>query len=245
MLRVVVVDDEPAGRRAVTGLIARHPTLQLVGQAGSAAAAAAMIARLQPDAVFLDVQMAGGDGFRVMAEMPAPPKIVFVTAHAAYATRAFDVEAVDFLLKPVQPDRFARAVRRLQRALATPALATPARSARAAEPNRLAIASGRGTRIVALADLLAVHADGDGTQLRLRGGETWAGREPIGRLAPQLPMPPFLRLSRSLIVNTGAVAEMKVLSRDVAHLGLVDGSPPLLLGRTAAAALRRHLRGAA
>ncbi|MBN8926222.1 MAG: hypothetical protein BGO51_27500 [Rhodospirillales bacterium 69-11] len=240
MLRVIVVDDEAAGRRAVAQLIGRHSSLQLVGQAGSAATATALIARLRPDAVFLDVQMAGGDGFRVLADMPLPPKIVFVTAHAAYATRAFDVEAVDFLLKPVQPDRFARAVRRLHRAVAVPT----GRSAVEAATGRLAVASGRGTRIVALADLLAVHADGDGVQLRLRGGETCAARESIGRFAAQLPTPPFLRLSRSLLVNTAALAAMEVLSRDAVRVGLADGSPPLLLGRTAATALRRHLRGA-
>ncbi len=245
MLKVVVIDDEAASRKALTRLIARHATLHLVGQAHSAASGAALIARLRPDAVFLDVQMAGLYGFRRLAQLPAAPRIVFVTAHAAYAMHAFDVEAVDFLLKPVQPERFARAVRRLlQLGPIHPATDAPAR-ALAADPARptLAVPIARGTQIVPIDDILAIHADGDDSRMRLAGGAACLVRRSIGGLAPLLPKPPFLRLDRSLIVHTGRIAGIQTVSRDRTLVTLDGATTPLALGRTGAAALRQHLHG--
>lgn len=236
-----MIDDERAAREAVTRLIARHAALQLVGQAASASAGLALIAKTDPHAVFLDVQMAGSDGFRMLAQLPAPPRIVFVTAHAAYATRAFDVEAVDFLLKPVQPERFARAVRRLLRLHGTGGNGPAAPAADPARPT-LAVPVPRGTRIVAIDDILAIHADGDDARMRLAGDAECLVRRSIGGLAPMLPAPPFLRVDRSLILHTGRIAGLEAVSRDRTRVLLAGSAAPVSLGRTGAAALRQFLR---
>lgn len=243
MLKVVVVDDESASREAIVRLIARHPTLHLVGQANSAASGAALIARVRPDAVFLDVQMAGSDGFRLLAELPVPPKVVFVTAHAAYATRAFDVEAVDFLLKPVQPERFARSVRRLQKLLAprAPANAPPLAQSASLARGSLTLPIARGTRIIALDDILFVQADRDDSRVRLAGDTECIVRRSIGDLAALLPTPPFLRTHRSLIVHTARIVAFETVTRDQTRLSLDGTTSQLLLGRTGGTTLRQYL----
>lgn len=239
MLNVIVVDDEPAGRLAITRLIARHAGLNLVGEAASAAAAVALIARRSPDVAFLDIQMAGGDGFRVIADAPRAPRIVFVTAHANHAARAFDVEAVDFLLKPVQPHRFARTVRRLQKLLLPGAPATAAGGA----DGTLVIPVAGGRRIVPAMDVLAIVADGDDSRLLMAGDGEWRARRSIGAFAGHLPAPPFRRLGRSLILNLERVAAIETISRDSTRVMLQENRQALQLGRKAAMLLRRDLPG--
>jgi two-component system LytT family response regulator len=243
MLNVIVVDDEPAGRLAITRLIARHAGLNLVGEAASAAAAVALIARRNPDVAFLDIQMAGGDGFRVIADAPVAPRIVFVTAHANHAAKAFDVEAVDFLLKPVQPHRFARTVRRLQKLLLPGAPATAAGRADGRADGTLVIPVPGGRRIASAMDVLAIVADGDDSRLLLAGNGEFRARRSIGAFAGQLPTPPFRRLGRSLILNIERVAAIETISRDSTRVTLQENGQELLLGRKAAILLRRDLPG--
>jgi two-component system LytT family response regulator len=243
MLNVIVVDDEPAGRLAITRLIARHAGLNLVGEAASAAAAVALIARRNPDVAFLDIQMAGGDGFRVIADAPVAPRIVFVTAHANHAAKAFDVEAVDFLLKPVQPHRFARTVRRLHRLLLPAGVPAPDGGASGAADGTLVIPVTGGRRIAPAMDVLAIVADGDDSRVLMAGNAELRARRPIGAFAGHLPTPPFRRLGRSLILNLGRVAAIETISRDSTRVMLQDHGHPLLLGRKAAMLLRRDLAG--
>src|SRR5690606_37407181 len=116
-LRVLIVDDEPPARARVRRYLAAYPEFEVVGKAGSGTEAVEAVARLEPDVVFLDVQMPGLDGFGVLAELDARgglPHVVFVTAYDAYAVRAFEVHAIDYLLKPFSEERFARALERIK-----------------------------------------------------------------------------------------------------------------------------------
>ena len=115
-MRVLIVDDERRARERLARLLAALPGVEVVGEAPHGVAALEAIPRVQPDAVFLDVQMPGLTGFEVLDTLPAAvrPLVVFVTAHDEYALQAFDVSAVDFLVKPVTPDRVARALVRLR-----------------------------------------------------------------------------------------------------------------------------------
>jgi two-component system LytT family response regulator len=115
-MRVLIVDDERRARERLSRLLATMPDIEVVGEAAHGVAALEAIPRVVPDAVFLDVQMPGLTGFEVLAALPASdrPLVVFVTAHDQYALQAFDVSAVDFLVKPVTPDRVARALSRLR-----------------------------------------------------------------------------------------------------------------------------------
>jgi two-component system LytT family response regulator len=114
MIRVAVVDDEPVAREGLRLWLATEPDVTLVGEAASVADASALVLRERPDLLFLDVQMPGGDGFDVIERIGAEhlPEVVFVTAHERHALRAFEVSALDFLLKPVREDRFRMALDR-------------------------------------------------------------------------------------------------------------------------------------
>jgi len=115
-MRVLVVDDERRARERLARLLAAFPDIEIAGEAADGIAAIESIATLRPDAVFLDVQMPGLNGFEVLAELAADtrPPIVFVTAWDQYALHAFDVNAVDYLVKPVEEDKLARAIGRLR-----------------------------------------------------------------------------------------------------------------------------------
>src|SRR5262245_40651671 len=136
-IRTLVVDDEAPARRRVRRLLAAEPDVAVIGECGDGDSAMALIARERPDLVFLDVQMPERDGFAVVQSIPPGqlPAVLFVTAHDRYALRAFDVHAVDYLLKPFTAERFRmalqRARERMMRHAADPALAQLAESLRA------------------------------------------------------------------------------------------------------------------
>ena len=111
MLRVAVIDDERLARQAIRQLLAAHPSLQLVGEADSKDSALALIRQEKPDGVFVDIRLPGGTGFELIQSLDAPPKVVMVTAHAEHTLQAFDIEAIDYLLKPVRPSRLCSACR--------------------------------------------------------------------------------------------------------------------------------------
>src|SRR5690242_1644843 len=101
-------------------MLAAHPEVQIIGEADGVETAATLIAQTRPDVVFLDIQMPGASGFDLLARLTQPVRIIFVTAFDEYAVRAFDVNALDYLLKPVNPERLARAVARLSEAVEPP-----------------------------------------------------------------------------------------------------------------------------
>jgi two-component system LytT family response regulator len=114
MLKVLVVDDEPAARERLSRLLAAHPTLQVVGEAADGISCLEQVRSTRPDVLFLDIEMPGCSGLEVAASLPAgDPRIVFCTAYDQYALDAFDLRAVDYLLKPVQRHRLEETVRRL------------------------------------------------------------------------------------------------------------------------------------
>ncbi len=231
MLRVVVVDDEPPARRAMQRLIAEHGGIELAGEAGSVRQAATLIGATRPDAVFLDIEMAGGNGFGLLQRLPAAPRIVVVTAHAAHAVPAFDVAAVDFLLKPVLPSRFAATIRRLMAASPANVAVLP----------RLHLPTHRGLRIVDASQVAAMQAERDYTQVLLAGEPALLVSRAIGLLEAELPSPPFVRLGRSLIVNLAQVSRVVAISRERTDIELASGSVTLSVGRAVAALLRQNL----
>ena len=120
------MDDERLARRELRRLLAEHPGIRIVGEAGNAAEAREALAELSPDLLFLDVQMPGETGFDLLASLDAVPAVVFTTAYDEYALRAFEVSALDYLVKPIEPERLARTVERLlQEASRVPGAADP------------------------------------------------------------------------------------------------------------------------
>ena len=242
MLRVAVIDDERLARQAIRQLLAAHPSLQLVGEADSKDSALALIRQEKPDGVFVDIRLPGGTGFELIQSLDAPPKVVMVTAHAEHALQAFDIEAIDYLLKPVRPARFAQAVQRLQAACASGAAAQ--REPRLSPEDHICIRTPQRTVTVPVRDLILLKAESDFTRIFLKSSPPLLICALLGQYEKLLPSPPFTRLDRSLILNLQSTLNLKRKSRDEACLILEGVQEEFPLGRTAQMRLFERLGSA-
>jgi two-component system, LytTR family, response regulator len=204
-MKVLIVDDEPPSRRKVRRFLEKDPEIQSISEAGSGAEALAAIRTLDPDLVFLDVQMPDMDGFAVLAELPSPRSfhVVFLTAHDHHALRAFEAEALDYLLKPVDPERFERVLERARSRIPAPQPAAAPRYVR-----RLLVET-RGKELFLPVEQLE-WAQADRNYLCLHAGrETYLVRETLEGLVRQLDPDQFARISRSELVNLDYIREMQ------------------------------------
>lgn len=236
MLRVAVVDDEPLARQGLRRMLAGHKALEIVAEADRVSTATPLLLKEKPDAIFLDIHMPGADGFELLKTLDPVPKIVFVTAHSNHAVRAFDIQAVDYVLKPVRPERLSAAVARLQAACVGSDDA-PAYGA----ADRICLRTPQRTVLTALPDIAALEAEKDFTRFYIAGEAPLLICQSIGSYERTLPTPPFLRLGRSLMVNTGRIARTENPSRNETRLWLKGIPTPFRLGRVARARLNEHL----
>ena len=219
-LRVLIVDDEELARQRIRRLLAREEEVEVIGEASDGERAVESIRSLEPDLVFLDVQMPEVDGFAVLERLrPAPPPaVVFVTAHDDYAVRAFEVHAVDYLRKPFDAVRFKEAFSRARRRLAGAAAEERARKLDAllaqveAQPprsrERLMVRSDGRLYFVRIDDIDWVEAAGNYVKLHV-GRDTHLMRETMSGIEKMLDASRFLRIHRSAIVNLDRVREMQ------------------------------------
>ncbi len=214
-IRTVIIDDEPLARDKLRGFLARHPAFELVGEAGDGLSAVALLEESRPDLALLDIQMPELDGFEVLAAVEGPrlPYIIFVTAHNDYAIQAFEVGAVDYLLKPVAPDRFDQALQRAEARLGQGADAGfTARLARALEqiaparpPLERFLVKERGrSSLVAVAEIDWIEAAGNYLKLHARSG-THLLRATMKEIEARLDPVRFARIHRTTIVNLDRV----------------------------------------
>jgi len=235
VLRVVVVDDERLARQGIRQLLAAHPEVTVVGEAGRVVAAAEIIREEKPDAIFLDIQMPGASGFDLLGRLENAPKVVFVTAHTEHAARAFEVQAVDYLLKPVRPERLADALRRL-----TAVCAQVEESVPYLPVDRICLRTPQRTMVTRLADVVAMEAEGDFTRFFLTGEQPLLVCRSLRTCEAEFPYPPFARLSRSLMVNLDKVTSVEHPSRDEGRLSLAGTTRIFELGRRALARLKKY-----
>jgi two-component system LytT family response regulator len=232
------VDDEALARQGMRQLLAEMPEIQVVGEAADADAATELIESAHPDAVFLDIRMPGSDGFALIRGIKNPPKVVFVTAYSEHAVRAFEVEAVDYLLKPVRAERLAEAIQRL-RIACSDAAGSAAEAPRYHAGDRICLATPGRKVMVPLDQICALQADGDFTRFYIRGEKSLMICQTLGSYESMLPCPPFLRLDRSLIIHTDRVAKVEHPSRDTTRIELEGIPEPFTVGRKAWSTLRQ------
>jgi two-component system, LytTR family, response regulator len=216
-MRTLIVDDEPLARDGLRLLLGAHPDLEVVGEAGNGREASSLIAATQPDLVLLDIHMPEVDGLDVAAALHAAggPAIIFVTAHDRYALRAFDVDAVDYLMKPVSETRLATA---LARARARPRPAA-----------RLAVRDGDRTVYLTADEIDWIEAADYYVEIHARGA-SFLHREPLRDLARFLGPARFIRIHRSRLVNRDRVRELQ--RHDGELFVVLDGGPPLRVARS-------------
>lgn len=229
-LRVLIVDDEPLARQRLADLLRKETEVEIVGQADNGDTAVGLIAKLQPQLVFLDMQMPGKTGIEVVRAIGAErmPPVIFVTAYDRYALNAFDVGGIDYLLKPFDDERFEQAFRRARRrieleeidsladrlrtvltdAARSADLPTPATPAQFLE--RIPVEMPGQVRVVPVSDIDYISASGPYAELHV-GDKTYVVRERMQALAEQLDPAAFMRVHRSSIVR---LARIETLLRD-------------------------------
>ena len=218
-IRTLIVDDEPLARERIRALLQKEADIEIIGECADGRGAVAAISKDRPDLVFLDVQMPELDGFGVLEELEseARPAVVFVTAHDKFALRAFEVHALDYLLKPFDSGRFKKALERardrIQRQQTgelshriSELLADLKTGAKHTE--RLAIKSGGKVLFLKIDEIDWIEAADNYVELHI-GNESHLHRETMAALEGQLPADKFMRISRSTIVNIERIKELQ------------------------------------
>ena len=238
-IRALVVDDEPAAREAIRALLADDPDIRVVGECADGPTALDAIRGEPPDLLFLDVQMPEMDGFTLLRQLdPAElPVVVFVTAYDQYALRAFDVHALDYLLKPFDDERFRGAValakQRVregklgalseQLAALLDGIARPPAPRNGQYLKRLAIKAGGRVTILGVKDIDWIQAEGD--YVKIHAGRAWhLLRETMKHLETQFDPARFVRIHRSTIVNVERIKELQPYFRGEYVVILLDGT---------------------
>ncbi len=249
-MRTVIADDEAPARRLIRQYLADFPEVEIVAEAANGIEAEALIREHRPDLLFLDVQMPGRTGFEVidalhLAPPEAMPRIVFSTAYDQYAVQAFEVAAVDYLLKPYDRARFADAIRRVlasgetTSALGELAALLDARQ-RPTYSERLLVRDGARVIPVETAEILWAEASGDTTTLHATGGRAHLVGQRLGAMAERLDPQRFVRVHRSAVVALAALRGLEPDGSGGFRATLVDGTA-LRVSRTYAPALRDRL----
>ena len=246
LMRTLIVDDESPARERLKRLLADIEGIELIGEAASGIRAVEMIEREKPDLVLLDIQMPGLDGFEVIEAVTDPPPVIFVTAYDEYAIRAFEVNALDYLLKPFSRERLTKAIRRAQEALAEerdfaarlgPLLESLADQGKYLA--RLAVRDRDRFRVLDVGEMDWIGIEGEQVMVHA-GDQAYPIRRTLAELEARLDPACFFRAHRSAIVNLDRVKEVIPWFKGTHKLRLTTGAE-VDLSRARARALRRIL----
>ena len=216
-MKTLVVDDERLARKELLRLLEGHPDLEVVGEAANADEALAHARQLEPDLIFLDIQMPGKDGFDFLAELDSVPAVIFTTAYDEHAIRAFEVNALDYLLKPLEADRLAAAV---DKALAS--FGVPAQGRRLGLSDRVFVRDGRRCWFVPLSDVRLLESEGNYTRLYFASERPLIYRS-LNYLEERLDPDHFFRADRKHIIGLRWVKSIQSRSGGTLGVELADG----------------------
>ena len=226
MMRVLLVDDEEPTRDRLRFLLGGFDDVDIVGEAEDGEQAIERILELRPDLVFLDVQMPGCTGLEVVNSLPSPrPKVVFCTAFDQYAVTAFDLHAVDYLLKPVSRVRLAKALDRVRRAASAGSESAIDGAVRGAARTARRILAKRGARFHVIPQHEVCYFSAEGGLVRLHTADQQFLAEPaLAELEQRLEPGSFFRISRTAIVRLDGVAEVMPLTGGYGEVVLKNGA---------------------
>jgi len=247
-LTALIVDDEELARAVIREMLNGHSEIEILGECGNGFEAVKMVSERKPDLLFLDIQMPKLDGFEVLELVGPDVAVIFATAYDQHALRAFEVHAVDYLLKPVAADRFEAALERAKQRLGTPASPPVAELAMAArEPGhyaeRIVVKEGTRVHIIPAAKLDYVEAQDDYVALASQG-KKHLKQQTISSVEAMLDPKNFLRIHRSCIVNLERVTKVEPYGKD-SHVAILSDGARLPVSRAGYARLRSVLDGQA
>lgn len=259
-VRALIVDDEELGRRVLRTLLASEDDIEVVGEAASAAEARRKISEQRPDLVFMDIEIPGGSGIEVVQQIAEPlPYVIFVTAHPEFALPAFELQAMDYLVKPVQRPRFAGSILRARQRIAERRVAGLAmqimdaagsvNGERAADPatpsakyaNQMTIRIRRRMFSLEVSDISWIQGASQYSRVHAKGGEYLLSRT-LASLECELDPKRFFRIHRSAIVNAAHVREVRS-SGDGRYNIYLHGGQALPMGRARREILEKLLSG--
>lgn len=203
-MKALIIDDERLARNELRRLLEPFPQIEVVGEAGNADEAEKLVAELRPDLLFLDINMPGKDGFELLAALDPAPHVVFVTAYDEHAVQAFDVNALDYLLKPIDADRLAAAVGKLAQLPQEPS----ARRGMLAPDDRIFIKDGERCWFVALKDVRLLESEGNYVRVRFGENKPLVLRS-LNNLEKKLDPHVFFRANRKQMVNLAYVQKIE------------------------------------
>ena len=213
-MRVLIVDDEPLARRELRRLLDSFPAIQIVGEAANIDDARSSIEELSPALVFLDIQMPGGTGFDLLTQLDRLPRIVFTTAYDQYAVKAFEVNALDYLLKPIEPERLATTLRKIETA--------PVARVDDAPLDQLFVRDGPRCWFVPLREVSLFTSEGNYVRLSWGKERPLLGRS-LAALEEKLDSGRFFRANRAQIVNLDFIQQVELGDGGRLHVQLRDG----------------------
>src|SRR5882762_9448467 len=245
-LTAVIVDDEELARAVIREMLNGHSEIEILGECGNGFEAVKMVSERKPDLLFLDIQMPKLDGFEVLELIGSDIAVIFATAYDQHALRAFEVHAVDYLLKPVAADRFEVALERAKQRLGAP-LSPPVTelAASARQPGhyseRIVVKDGTRVHIIPVAKLDYVEAQDDYVALAALG-KKHLKQQTISSLEAVLDPKNFLRIHRSYMVNLERVTKVEPYGKD-SHIAILSDGTRLPVSRAGYARLRSLLDG--
>jgi len=244
-LTVVIADDEAPARALLREYLAGQEDLTVVAECADGFAAVRALSERAPDLVLLDVQMPKLDGFEVLELLAKPPAVVFVTAYDEHALRAFEVNAVDYVLKPVGRDRLERALTRVRERLQEGKAAPPARAlSRAARPpgqplQRVIVRDGTEVHVIPVTRIDWIEAQDDYVALHVQG-RTHLKNEPLAEIEQALDPARFVRIHRSYLINVDRLTRLELAAKD-ARVAVLATGETLPVSRTGYARLKELL----
>lgn len=239
MLRALIIEDNVAVRADLRDRLSAHPEVVLVGEAESVGRARPLLARGDYDLVFLDVQLRGGDAFDLAPLVVPPARIIFVTAYDEYAVRAFELDALDYLLKPVSRERLAACLARAARAISPP---TPgdATTKKAGDP-LVCLSTDEGSQLVPEQSISAILAQQNYTEVWLTSGQRRLVRRTLKDWETSLSGADFVRVARDAIVNLAHVVRMERKGEKAGRLWVTGGAMPVTASNRHASSVRAAL----
>jgi two-component system LytT family response regulator len=236
--RALIVDDERLARQELAFLLQKHPEVEVAGEAGSVKEAAPLLEKLRPDLLFLDIQMPRANGFELFERTPVTAEVIFVTAHDEYAVRAFEVNALDYLMKPVNPLRLRQAIERFLRRSPGPK-AEPAPGALAYE-DTIFVTVGQSPRFVKLSAIVCIQAEGDYSRLVGPAGSMGLVLKSMKEWETLLPERQFCRIQRSVIINCERVERFEPWFNSSYQVYLQQVAQPFTMSRRLAKRFRER-----
>lgn len=239
-LRAILVDDERYARKEMVTLLEKHPEIEVIGEASSIRETVEIINSLKPDLVFLDVQLKGETGFELFEKVKSEFTTVFVTAFDTYAIRAFEINAFDYLLKPVNPKRLAVTVDRL---LTGEKINHEPSETGLKYDDCIFVPLKEGGKFIRLSSILAITAENEYSKITTAGGKNILIYRSLKKWEELLPENHFVRIHRSAIVNINSIREVKKMPNNTGQIFINDISEPFEMSRRYTSRIKERFNG--